>query len=243
MSTEINSTVNTNKVSKTAVIINTNSDLGLAVLRNVCANGYNNVISISIENDNKIIDKFYYTNPEFRNLINYVYININNLNNPNLIISNSTILKNLHSIDLLISLNPTDDIFIKWDLDLLKKIYTDNLLNKNSIVIISRASEKTIYTTNKTLEIYTENIENVLTKNNIYVSNMIQLGSMKGDENYVADTLINEIYRPYFKTENLNSFNNILSFLVYYLMPGFLLKFSIDLSNYFNSYFKKEKKD
>lgn len=243
MSTEVISIDNPNNHIKTAVIINTNSDLGLAVLRNVCANGYNNVISISIENDCKIIDEFYYTNPEFRDLISYVTINIDNLNNPNLIISNSTILKNLNLIDLLISLNPTDDTFVKWDLDLVKKIYIDNLLNKNSIVIISRASEKTVYTTNKTLELYTENIENVLTKKNIYVSNMIQLGSIKGDENYVADNIINEIYRPYFKTENLNSFTNILSFLVYYLMPGFLLKFSIELSNYFSNYLKKEKND
>lgn len=226
---------------KIALVINSNSELGLSVIRNACNDGFA-VISLSSGNEPSLLDDLHFTNPEDRGLITYLNIKNDDLSNPTSIIENSPVLKNLKHIDLLISLNPTDDVFVKWDLDLLKKFYTLDLINKNSTVVITTSSDKTVFTTNKTLELYTENIQNVLSKHDIYVSNMVQLGAVKGDEEYIANSLTNEAFRTHFKVPKITSFCDLISLLVFYLMPGFLLKYTTEILKTLNTY-TKEKND
>lgn len=213
--------------TRTAVVINTNSPLGLQVLRNLCLASYDNVISISVKGDDSFICDFKYTNPEFKDKIEYAIISPDDLSNPSAIISNSQVLSSLSTVDILISLNPTEDNFVKWDLNLVKQFALNGLINNDSAVIIGRSSYKTVYTINKTLDVSVENLLNVLSSNGIYTSNMVQLGSIEGDEKFVADTLTNESFRKYFRVDKISSVKDLFAFFIFYLMPTWLLGYTI----------------
>lgn len=217
----------------TAVIVNTDSPLGLAVIRNVCRHGFR-VVSLAVRGQEETtegssgVEQLKYTNPEFRGLISYAYVDEADLADPKKMIGKSDVLADLQTIDLLISLNGTEDTFVKWDLDLVKEWFAEGVITDRSAVIVGRSSDKTVYTTNKALEVYADHLEKMLSGKGVYVSNMIQLGAMAGDEEYVADSLTNEALRKDFRVAKINSVSTLISFLVFYLMPGFLLGFIVD---------------
>lgn len=222
-------------MSKTALIINSDSVVGLASIRRIARLGYH-VYSLSIKDNSPLNYELPFMNPELEDQITYIQISNDILNNPVTIISNY--LSDLGSFDVVVSLNSTEDSFVGWDFDLIKKLTQQSLINEKSTVILARSSIKTIETENKTLEKISNSIESILTKNNIFCSNLVQVGAMEGDENYIADTIANEVYRYQFKTDKITSIFDIFSYLTFFYLPNFMLSLAVLVKNQLDSYRK-----
>ena len=215
----------------TVVIVNTDSPLGLATIRSACRLGLH-VVSLSVRGHDKLLRRLPYTNPELDGLVRYVYADEADLHDPAAVVERSGLLDGLATVELLVTLNATEDVFEKWDLVLVEELFKRHVLTARSAVVLGRSSEKTIYTTNGALERYVERLAQKLGAGGVYVSNLVQLGAMAGDEEYVANSLTGELLRNDFRVAKIDSLAALLSYVVFYLLPGLMLGYAVDAKRY-----------
>lgn len=215
----------------TVVIINTNSPLGLATIRSACRQGLD-VVSLSVKGHAEHIGRLPYTNPELDGRVRYVYADEADLQDPAAVVERSGLLDGLATVKLLVTLNATEDVFEKWDLVLVEELFRRQVLTARSAVVVGRSSDKTIYTTNGALERYVERVAQKLSAGGVYVGNLVQLGAMAGDEDYVAESITGELLRNDFRVAKVDSVAALLSYLVFYLLPGLMLGYAVDAKRY-----------
>lgn len=223
-------------MTKTALIINANSPLGLQVVRKTCFFGYD-VLALGVHDEDNYFDNSLefakYTNPELIGKFTYELLDPSILSNQEEIIKSCSI-STKAPFDLVISLNPTEKTFIKWDLNLVYALLKMKLLNTiDTTVIIGRSSSLTTYTDNKALDKNVANLGKSLAETNVDFVDLIQVGSVPGDEEYVADTYTNELLRKQFKVSNVGTFGDLLSYIIFYFAPGFLLTTILYLKSLF----------
>jgi hypothetical protein len=230
--------------SKNALVINADSPLGIQVIRKTCLLGYH-VTALAVDKLNDYhnpIKLINYTNPELKYFVNVQFIDPSILSDQDKIISSLNLLNN--SYDLIISLNPTADVFEKWDLNLIFALYKKNLFNNsNTTIIIGRSSELTLTTDNKALENTVKKLGETLSKSNIDFIDFIKVGAIPGDEEFIADTYSNEILRKQFKVSKINSIFDIINYIIFYYIPGFLLSTILSIKNYIETRIPIKQKD
>lgn len=227
-------------MTKAALIINTESEIGLSVIRKIANLGYH-VYSLVLDDNSYSTENLQFQNPELKELLNIIKVDPSIIESPLKVYEQH--LEDL-SFDLVISLNPTEKTVVKWDLELIKYLTSINYIGLNTTVILARNSYEQLSTYNKSLENICESIDKTLNKNNILCINLIQLGCLEGDESFIAETISTEVSRLNFKTDKpLQSVEDYLSYLIFYYLPGFLLFLAIFLQEYYHKKVTKVKSE
>lgn len=214
---------------KIAVVLNSNSVLGVTVLRKLCKKGFK-VLSIAAKDDAYFALQFAYINPEFNHLVKTILVDKADLNDPKLIISKY--LSNFQFIDQIVSLNATHELFVKWDIDLIEELFVENYIDSKSTVIIGRDTQEKIYSTNKSLEIAVQNLGKLLTPGGVTFKNLIEVEPIVHREDYVAETLTKDVFGATFKYDKFLSFIGLLNSVTFHFMPAIFLNFALSIRNY-----------
>lgn len=234
---------------KNALVINANTPLGLQVVRKVSFFGYD-VLALGVHDDDD--DRYFdnslelaqYSNPELKGKFTLELVDPAILSNQEEILKTTSILSKT-PFNLIISLNPTEDNFIKWDLNLIYALLKMELINTaDTTVIVGRNSTLTTDTYNKALEKNVTNLGKALAETGIDFADLIQLGSVPGDEEYIADTYATELLRKQFKVLKVTSVGDLINYIIFYYFPSFLLSTVVYLESFFiTNDTAKEKKE
>lgn len=212
---------------KSALVVNPGSLIGVSVVGKLVRLGYS-VTAITPESSSYLAKTLPDTNPEFYSGNQYT--------EPKLIVFEDSLLESpvdiiekcrleeLAPIDVVISLNQTEQSFVKWDLILVDALFKQNYIkNKDGVVIFGRDSDLTASTENVALEKAVWKMAPEFTKAGINFNNCTQIGALPGDESYVADSYVTEVMRNEYKVDKVNSPKTLLCYALYYYVPGFLL--------------------
>lgn len=220
---------------KNALVINPNSIIGLAVIRQLIRLGYT-VTTAAPRSSSYEPTLISDTNPEFELLPKLAVFDDVVIDSPDEIIEQCH-LEEIAPIDVVIDLNPTEQSFIKWDLNLLYALLKRGFLSeKDGIVVVGRDSEQTTSTENLSLEKTLQKMAPEFTGAGISFNDYTQVGSISGDEAYVAGSYTMEVVRNGLKVEKVNSLETLLNYVLYYYVPGFLLGFVLHFKSLIGEY-------
>lgn len=207
--------------SSTALIINANSEVGVRLVKDITKKGYH-VVALAI-NTAELLDALYYTNPEIRGSFT-----VRTIKDPSDSVVNDDFLAGLKlddykPLDVVISLNPTIDDCVQWDLQTILGLSENKGLAKDALVMVGRARVDPNNSLNAQLESLTSKLQKNLTSKNITFLDLISLSALPGDEEYLSSVYLNEIVRKEYKVETFDSIPSFLDYLIYFYIPGFLL--------------------
>lgn len=234
-----------NATTKHALLINANSPLGLEVFQRICRLGYTVTALLVDATDANYFRHIEYTNPEFRGCYRLVELEPDSVADANRVISNSKI-EAASPLDLVVSLNGTEQTCQKWDIELVYQLFKKGLISPNdSSVIIGRNAPKSLDTTNTALEASVASLGKLLGEAGIGFHDFTQVSSLPGDEAYMADTYTNELLRTQFKVSKVASVLDLANWLIYYFAPAFLLHTCVYIKCILQAYLNldKEKTD
>lgn len=203
-------------MSKSAIVINSNNTLALAVIRRLCRLGYA-VYPLVSNLDSCTIEHLQYTNPELVHQFHIIKLDLSDSNTVD------TIKTVVPKADVVVDLNGSEEELDKWDLDILKELYRKNVIEKDSAVVIGRTMMDGGYTTNRALQEIVSNIGDVIAQRGTHFADLMNVSALPDDQNYVADVLLQEVARSTFKVEKIIGLADFVKYVVYYYIPGFLL--------------------
>lgn len=211
-------------MSQTAIVINSNNTLALAVIRRLCRLGYLVYPLVSIS-DTYTIEHLQFTNPELSDQFHIIELDLTNSKPVD------AIKAVIPKADVVVDLNGTEKELDKWDLDILKELYRNNVIEKDSAVVVGRTMLDGGYTTNRALQEIVSNIGDVMAQRGTHFADLINVSALPDDQNYVADVLLQEVARSTFKVDKVINFGDFVKYVIYYYIPGFLLNLFAGFSN------------
>lgn len=213
---------------QTALVINPGSEKGLILLRKLVHSGYS-VTALTPDTPSAIdtLEHLQFTNPELNDIVNVVAFPQDVIDDPGKIIESAN-LTAFPVADFIFSFNPTENVFVKWDLNLIYALSKTNVVQKNkTLVVVGRDAENVPETENKSLQTTMTKMFKLFRDENITFVDLTEVGSLPGDEEYVVETYMHEVIRKSFKVDSCNSLENIYKYIVYHYVPGFLLNLVI----------------
>ncbi|TID30752.1 hypothetical protein CANINC_000668 [Pichia inconspicua] len=243
--------------SKIALLLNTNSLIGVQLIRKVAQLDYD-IISVEIADTDTNDDKAYdylaelpFTNPELKDRFQKISVKPNSDETYDyfaILDKIEQILNDRKSLDLIIDINTTDPKSLQlWDLKLILALFQKKLISSSdSTVIIGNCNynSNSESTALDALHNSVTKISRDLSNSNIRCIDFTQINSLPGDESYIVETYTAEILRNAFKVQKLHSLVDFVKFIIYAYFPNFLISpifFLLTLLNL--DKFQKQKTD